>query len=80
MINEYADVTNREQAEELYAATVRFRAKQNTGSGPEVYGFSASDIRELSAELKCTQVLLYRRQRCITQISFKVADQFGLPM
>ena len=65
---------------ELYAATVRFRAKQNTGSGPEVHGFSASYIRGLSAELKRIQVLLQRLQYCVTQPGFKVADEFARPM
>lgn len=66
--------------EELYAATVRYRAKQNTGSGTEVLGFSASYIRELSSELKRIQVLLQRLQYCVTQTGFKVSTEFTNPM
>lgn len=66
--------------EELYAATVRYRAKQNTGSGTEVLGFSASYIRELSSELKRIQVLLQRLQYCVTQKGFKVSTEFASPM
>lgn len=66
--------------EELYAATVRFRAKQNLGSGTEVHGFSASDIRDLSLELKRIQVLLQRLQYCVTQNGFKVATEFTCPI
>lgn len=66
--------------EELYAATVRFRAKQNLGSGAEVHGFSASYIRDLSLELKRIQVLLQRLQYCVTQTGFKFATEFTRPM
>jgi hypothetical protein len=60
----------------LYAATVRFRAKQNSGSGTEVHAYSASYIRDLSKQLERVQVLLGRLQYCITQ-KFKVSSEFA---
>ncbi|MFP6860194.1 hypothetical protein [Pseudomonas sp.] len=66
--------------EELYAATVRYRLKQNTVSGAEVHGFSASYICELSSELNRIQILLQRLQYCITQNNFKIAKEFAKPM
>jgi hypothetical protein len=65
---------------ELYAATVRFRARQNSGSGTEVHGYSASYIRDLSNQLKRIQVLAQRLQYCITQSGFKVSSEFAKPM
>ena len=65
---------------ELYAATIRFRAKQNLGSGSEVYGFSASYIRELSRELKRILALLMRLQYCVGQTGYKVETEFTRPM
>ena len=65
---------------ELYAATVRFRAKQNSGSGTEVLAFSASYIRELASELTSIQVLLNRLQYCVTQTRFKVSTELNKPM
>lgn len=65
---------------ELYAATIRYRAKQNTGSDAEVHGFSASYVRSLSDELKRIQVLLQRLQYCVTQSRFKVSIEFAKQM
>lgn len=66
--------------QELYAATIRFRAKQNSGSGTEVLGYSASYVRELSNQLKRVQVLLQRLQYCVTQNGFKVSSEFARPI
>ena len=66
--------------QKLYAETVRFRAKQNSGSGTEVHGYSASYIRDLSNQLKRVQVLLQRLQYCITQTGFKVSFEFAKPL
>lgn len=65
---------------ELYAATIRYRAKQNSGSGAEVHGYSASYIRDLSNQLKRIQVLLQRLQYCVTQNEFKVSSEFAKPL
>ncbi len=62
---------------ELYAATVRFRAKQNSGSAAEVYGYSAAAVRNLSQQLKEKQLLLQRFQYCVAQKGFKVATEFS---
>jgi hypothetical protein len=66
--------------QELYAATIRFRAKQNSGAGAELHGYSASYIRDLSNQLKRIQVLLQRLQYCITQKGFKVSSEFAKPL
>lgn len=66
--------------EELYAATVRFRAKQNGGSSAEVHGYSASYIRDLSGQLKHIQVLLQRLQYCVMQNGFKVSTELEKPI
>lgn len=65
--------------EELVAATVRFRAKQNQGSGAELHGYTASDIQGISSELIRVQTLLVRLQYCITQTGFKVSTEFMFP-
>jgi|TARA_Y100001933_G_scaffold248776_1_gene283069 hypothetical protein len=62
---------------ELHAATVRYRAKQNSGAGTEVRGYTASYVREQSKELTRIQVLLGRLQYCVVQSGFKVATEFG---
>lgn len=66
--------------QQLYAATIRFRAKQNSGAGTEVHGYSASYIRDLSNELERVQVLLVRLQYCVTQTGFKVSSEFAKPL
>ena len=66
--------------EELYAATVRFRAKQNKGAIAEVHGYSASYINELGREARRIQVLLSRMQYCICQSGFKLSEEFGRAM
>ncbi|MCE1181403.1 MAG: hypothetical protein LWW81_03735 [Rhodocyclales bacterium] len=71
---------NKASDQELYAATVRFRAKQNKGSGTEVHGYTASYIRDLSNQLKRVQVLLQRLQYCITQKGFKFSSEFEKPL
>lgn len=65
---------------ELYAATVRFRSKQNSGSRAEVYGYSSSYVRTLSRQLCNIQVLLQRLQYCVAQNGFKVSTEFSKPM
>jgi hypothetical protein len=65
---------------ELYAATVRYRAKQNSGAGTEVHGYTASYVTEQSKELTRIQVLLGRLQYCVVQSGFKVASEFGRPL
>ena len=65
---------------ELYAATVRYRAKQTKGASVEVQGFSASYIDKLSLEAKRIQVLLQRLQYCVCQTGFKVATEFAKPV
>jgi hypothetical protein len=74
------NVGNKAADEELFAATVRFRAKQNQGSGTEVHGISAAEVRTLSNRLERVQVLLQRLQVCIVQSGFKVEAEFSKPM
>jgi hypothetical protein len=74
------NVGNEAADQELFAATVRFRAKQNQGSGTEVHGISASGVRALSDQLKRVQVLLQRLQYCVMQSGFKVEVEFSKPM
>ncbi len=62
---------------ELYAATVRFRAKQNKGAEAEVRGVSAAYVRYLSNQLKKIQILLQRLQVCVTQKGFKVSTELS---
>lgn len=71
---------NTSAEKELYAATLRFRAKQNGGSDAEVHGYSASYIRDLSDQLKRIQVLAQRLQICVTQSGFKVSAEFAKRM
>ena len=66
--------------QKLYAATIRFRAKQNSGSSAEIHGHSASYIRDLSNQLKRVQVLLQRLHYCVTQNGFKVSSEFARSM
>lgn len=66
--------------QELYAATIRFRVSQNSGSGAEVHGYSASYIRDLSNQLNRIQVLAQRLQYCVNQSGFKVSSEFARPM
>lgn len=63
--------------QELYAATIRFRAKQNSGSDAETHGYSASYIHDPANQLKRVQVLLQRLQYCVTQKGFKVSSEFA---
>jgi hypothetical protein len=59
--------------DELYAASIRPRTKQNKGAVPEVNGISASVLRQLIKRSKALQVKLHRLQYCIVQSGFKVS-------
>ena len=65
---------------ELYAATVRYRTKQNSGADAEIHGYSASYVQKKRHELKKIQILLARLQCCITQKNFKVSVELGKSM
>ncbi len=65
---------------ELYAATIRYRTKQNSGSDAEIHGYSARYVKKLRHELKAAEVLLGRLQYCITQNNFKVSVEFAKPL
>lgn len=62
---------------EFHAATVRYRAKQNTGADAELHGYSSAYVRELAGKAEQCQVLLQRLQSCIAQKGFKVETEFA---
>ena len=65
---------------ELYATTVRPRAKQKSGAASELHGVSAPYLRQLVNQASAAQVKLQRLQTVVLQSGFKAFEELAKPL
>lgn len=65
---------------ELYATTIRPRAKQKSGAVAEIHGLSAQYLRQLIKQASALQVKLQRLQYAVLQKGFKVSEELAKPL